>query len=137
MKNKIYYIYYIYYIMSENCYTEYFLSLLSQTLLFHWCTPKYSHHMALDKLLARLQDHIDKFVEVYLAKFNKQPVKPFNVKMTANSDCSNVIEYYQHQLEHLKKIKTSLKTSTELQGIVEGISSDIIHCMYLLNLDKD
>lgn len=93
--------------------------------------------MALDKLYGRLPGHIDKFVEVYLAKFNKQPVKPFNVKMTANSDCSNVIEYYQHQLEHLKKIKASLKTVTELQGIVEGISSDIIHCMYLLNLDKD
>jgi hypothetical protein len=123
--------------MSENCYSECFLALLSQTLLFHWCTPKYAHHMALDKLLARLQDHIDKFVEVYLAKFNKQPVKPFNIKMTANSDCSKIIPYYEHQLEHLKKIKTSLKTSTELQGIIEGMCADIIQCIYILNLDKD
>jgi hypothetical protein len=120
---------------SENCHTEYFLSLLSQTLLFHWCTPKYSHHIALDKVLGRLQDHIDKFIEVYLAKFNKQPVKSFNIKMAASSDCSDLVGYYEHQIEHLKRIKTSLKTATELQGIIESMVADIVQCIYLLKLD--
>ena len=121
--------------MNDNCYTEYFLCLISQTLLFHWCTPKYSHHIALDKVLSRLQEHIDKFVEIYLARFNKQPVKPFNVKMTATSNCSDLVGYYETQIKTLKKIKTSLKDSTELQGIVEGMIADIIQCIYLLKLE--
>ena len=121
--------------MNDNCYTEYFLCLLSQTLMFHWCTPKYSHHLALDKVHGRLQDHIDKFVEVYLARFNKQPVKPFNVKMTATSDCSNLVSYYETQIKTLKKIKTSLKDATELQGIVESMIADINQHIYLLKLE--
>ena len=121
--------------MIENCYTEYFLCLLSQTLLFHWCTPKYSHHIALDKLHGRIQDHIDKFIEVYLAKFKKQPVPKFTIKMTASSDCENMDEYYNLQLDHLKKIKTALNKATELQGIVESMVADIEQFLYLLRLE--
>lgn len=121
--------------MSDNCHMEYFLGLLSQTLLFHWCTPKYSHHLALDKVHGRLQDHIDKFVEVSIAKYNKQPVKPFNIKMTATSNCNNLVSYYETQIDTLKKIKTSLKSATELQGIVESMIADINQHIYLLRLD--
>lgn len=28
--------------MAENLYTEYFLGLLGQIKLLHWCTPKYA-----------------------------------------------------------------------------------------------
>ena len=121
--------------MSENCYTEYFLGLLSQTLLFHWCTHKYSHHLALDKLHGRIQDHIDKFIEVYLAKFNKQPVNKFNIKMTATSDCENMDEYYTSHIEVLKKIKTSLNKASELQGIIESMVADIQQFLYLIRLE--
>jgi DNA-binding ferritin-like protein len=103
--------------------------------MFHWCTPKYSHHLALDKVYSRLQDHIDKFVEVYLARFNKQPVKTFNVKMTATSDCSDLVSYYETQIDNLKKIKTALKSSTELQGIVESMIADVVQHIYLLKLE--
>lgn len=120
--------------MIENCYTEYFLGLLSQTLLFHWCTPKYSHHIALDKLHGRIQDHIDKFIEVYLAKFNKQPVNKFNIKMTACSDCDNLEGYYNLQIDNLKKIKGALSKATELQGIVESMVADIDQFIYLIRL---
>lgn len=121
--------------MNENCYTEYFLSLISQTLLLHWCTPKYSHHIALDKLLGKIQDHIDKFVEIYLAKYNKQPVKTFTINITAHSNCDDLVGYYNIQIENLKKIKTSLKSANELQGIIEGMIADIEQCIYLLKLD--
>ena len=121
--------------MIENCYTEYFLSLLSQTLLFHWCTPKYSHHIALDKLHSSIQNHIDKFVEVYLAKFNKQPINKFTIKITANSDCDNIDVYYNTQLDNLKKIKTSLTKASELQGIIEGMVADIQQFLYLYRLE--
>ena len=120
--------------MSENCYTEYFLSLFSQTYLFHWCTPKYAEHMSLDKLLNKLKEHIDKFVEIYLAKFNKQPVQPFNISMKASSDCSDIIGYYETQIDNLKKIKNALKTAPELQGIVEGMVGDINQAIYVMKL---
>ena len=121
--------------MNENCYTECFLCLLSQTLLYHWCTPKYSHHIALDKLHGRIQDHIDKFIEVYLARFKKQPVPKFTIKMSAKNDCENMDEYYNIQIEYLKKIKTSLNKANELQGIIESMIADIQQFLYLIRLE--
>lgn len=103
--------------------------------MFHWCTPKYSHHLALDKVHGRLQDHVDKFVEVYLARSNKQPVKPFNINITAITCCSNLVDYYETQIENLKKIKTSLKGANELHDIVEGMIADINQHIYLLKLE--
>ena len=123
--------------MSENSYTEYFLGLLAQTLLFHWCTPTYSHHIALDKLHSRLQDKTDRFIEVYLAKFNKQPVAKFNIDVSASSDCSDLNGYYNTQKENLKKIKIALNKAgaTGLVGIIEDMTSDIDQFLYLIRLE--
>jgi len=124
--------------MSGDCYTGYFLGLLSQTLLFHWCTPKYSHHIALDKLYSRLQDKSDRFIEVYLAKFDKQPVHIFNVDINATSDCDNMNAYYNTQKENLKKIKTALNKAPNaggLQGILEDMINDIDQFVYLKRLE--
>ena len=55
--------------------------------------------------------------------------------MTASSDCENMDDYYNFQLEHLKKIKTALNKATELQGIVESMVADIQQFLYLIRLE--
>ena len=44
-------------------------------------------------------------------------------------------EYYNFQLDHLKRIKTALNKATELQGIVESMVADIEQFLYLLRLE--
>lgn len=121
--------------MSDNVYTEFFLGLLGQIKLFHWSIMKYSIHIALDKLHSDLSDNIDKFVEIYIGKFNRQPLNKFMINMTATSDCSNIISYLDIQRETLKKIRTSLNKTSELQNIIDEMLGNIDQAIYLIRLE--
>jgi len=117
-----------------NSQSEYFLGLLGQIKLFHWSVKSYAAHVALDKLHSALSDNIDKFMEVYIGKFELQPIEKFVITMNATSDCSNICSYLQKQNENIKKIRTSLNKATELQNILDEIMGNINQCLYLLNL---
>jgi ribosomal protein L17 len=55
--------------------------------------------------------------------------------MSAKNDCENMDEYYNIQIEYLKKIKTSLNKANELQGIIESMIADIQQFLYLIRLE--
>ena len=120
--------------MTEKIYIEYFLGLLGQIKVFHWSVMKYSQHIALDKLHSSLSENIDKFIEIYIGKSNKQPLGIFDIKMTANSNTSNIINYLELEIEKIKKIRGSLNKITELQNIIDEMLGNINQCKYLLNL---
>jgi hypothetical protein len=52
---------------------HYFLTLRNQIKLYHWSTGSYARHKATDEAVARLDEHIDKYVEVYLGKKGSRP----------------------------------------------------------------
>jgi hypothetical protein len=39
--------------------------------LYHWSTSLYPRHVATDNLLSKLQEHSDKFVEVFVGKYGR------------------------------------------------------------------
>lgn len=121
--------------MSDNCYTEYFLGVLGQIKLFHWSVMKYTVHIALDKLHSELSDKIDKFVEIFIGKFNKQPLNNFDITMTATSNCDNIFSYLETQRDNLKKIRKTLNNTTELQNIIDEMLGEIDQCIYLIKLE--
>ena len=121
--------------MSDKIYIEYFLGLLGQIKLFHWSTMKYSHHIGLDKLHSSLSENVDNFIEIYIGKFNKQPLNKFNISMTASSDTSNIYNYLELEIEKIKKIRGHLNKATELQNIIDEMMGNINQCKYLLNLE--
>jgi DNA-binding ferritin-like protein len=118
-----------------HIYSEYFLGLLAQIKLFHWSVKSYSAHVALDKLHSALSDNIDKFIESYIGKYKLQPIQPFNITITATSNCQNIIEYLQSQCDNIKKIRTGVNKATELQNIIDEMLSNIDQSIYLLNLN--
>jgi len=120
--------------MSEKIYIEYFLNLLNQIKLFHWSVMKYSQHIALDKLYTALSDNIDKFIEIYIGKFNKQPINIFNIEISISNDTNNINNFLELEIEKIKKIRTTLNKATELQNIIDEIMGNINQCKYLLNL---
>lgn len=121
--------------MSNNLYTEYFLGLLGQIKLFHWSTKKYSTHIALDKLHSSLSDNIDKFMEVYIGKYDKQPIQIFKINMEATSDCKIIMDFLLAQRENIKKLRNTLKTANDLQNILDEILANINQSIYLINLE--
>jgi hypothetical protein len=118
-----------------HIYSQYFLGLIGQIKLFHWSVKTYSAHIALDKLHSALSDNVDKFMEVYIGKYKLQPIQPFTINMTATSNCENIIEYLQIQHDNIKKIRTGVNKTTELQNIIDEMLGNIDQSIYLLNLN--
>jgi hypothetical protein len=121
--------------MSENIYSEFFLGFLGQIKLFHWYAIKYSEHIALDNLHISLSENIDKFMEIYIGKFNKQPIKPFIITMNATNEINNMRTYLNTQIEMLKKIRSNCNKSPELQNIIDEMYGNINQCIYILRFE--
>jgi len=120
---------------NEKLYFEYFLGILGQIKMMHWCSLSYSNHKALDDLHKNLSDFIDEFIEVYMGKFNKQPCELFTINMTATSDCANIIEYLEEQRETIRNMRNKqFKTSSEIQNILDSMMSSISNTIYLCRL---
>lgn len=122
-------------ISSEKTFFEFFLGLLGQIKVLHWSTMSYSNHKALDDLHKNLSELVDEFIEVYMGRFNKQPIEIFTINMNATSDTNNIIPYLEEQREIIRNIRNKhFKTTTEIQNIVDSMMSLISNTIYLCKL---
>jgi DNA-binding ferritin-like protein len=114
---------------------EYFLGLLGQIKVYHWTTMNYSAHKALDELHSTLSDNIDEIMEIYIGKFNRQPIEPFTITMKANSNPENFINYLENERENIRGLRNkSFKTSTEIQNLMDNMLGAISKAIYLSRL---
>lgn len=122
--------------MNEHEIIQYFLGLLSQVKLFHWATMSYSKHIALDSLHGALSDKVDSFVECYLGKYKKQPLKSFTIQTKAVSDTSSMDKFLDATCDQLSAIHKALEKekAPELNNILEEMMSEIDKTVYLCKL---
>lgn len=121
---------------SEVTVIEYFLGLTAQVKLFHWSTMSYAKHVALDGLHGALSSKMDQFVECFLGKYKKQPLKSFSVQPKAISDTSGLDKFLENtyaQLENMHKMFEKEK-APELANILEEMMAEIDKTMYLCKL---
>jgi len=120
--------------MEESNLMETFLGILGQLKVFHWATMSFSKHKALDDLHGAFGELVDRFIEVYIGKFKKQPIKSFKITMHAHSDVSKLDKYLETEREALRKIHTQCVKTTELQNIVDEMMAEFNKAIYLCNL---
>lgn len=121
--------------MAEKHLFEYFIGLLGQIKIYHWSTMSYSTHKALDDLHSSLSSNIDEIMEIYIGKFNRQPIEPFEVQMRANSDVSDIIGYLENERENIRGMRAKLfKTSSEIQNLIDNMLGSISRTIYLCRL---
>ena len=111
------------------------MEMLNVIKLYHWNTKSYPEHKATDELYARLNDHVDKFVEVSLGKkgtrivkWNKQFELPiFNKHATFKT---RMYEY----LDFLVKLDGCFISpyDSDLLNIRDEILADVNQFLYLL-----
>jgi ribosome-binding ATPase YchF (GTP1/OBG family) len=94
----------------------------------------YIHHKALDDLHKELSERIDMFVESYLGRFKKQPVRLMQVSMQCNTDAEGVVEYLQAQNDQLKNMLKSFEAAPQIQSIIEEMMALMDKCVYVCNL---
>ena len=119
----------------HSCIVRMFIEMLNVVKLYHWKTHSFPEHKATDELYARLNEHIDKFVEVLLGK-EESRIKRWERKMnivqyTNKSDFKSRIYEYREFLIGLNK-HFDPKRDTDLLNIRDEILGDLNQFLYLL-----
>ena len=116
-----------------------FLEMLNVVKLYHWKTRSFSQHKATDELYERLNEHIDKFVEVLLGKDQSRiNMIEKNIELL---DTSSTKEFQKRIFEY-RGFLTDLdryfdqKRDTDILNIRDEILADINQFLYLLTFDK-
>jgi DNA-binding ferritin-like protein len=115
-----------------------FMELLTMIKLYHWKTHSYAQHKATDELYAKLNENIDKFVEVLLGK-SKHRVTMLENKMQMY-DLNNRQELKEHIFEYRQFLidmdrDFSPKKDSDLFSIRDDILADLNQFLYLLTFD--
>ena len=116
-----------------------FLEILNMVKLYHWKTRSYAQHNATDELYAKLNKHIDMFVEVLLGK-SESRIKMLEKKIDL-LDPSNVRDFKERIYEYRDflvdiDIYFNTKKDTDLLNIRDEILGDINQFLYLMTFDK-
>ncbi len=114
---------------------EIFLGILNAVKLYHWNTFSFAKHKATDELYSRLNEHIDKFVEVMMGKTGHH-IPEYNRQILATS--GNFKEQIHNYRDFLMRLGDLLNkdTDTDLLNIRDEILADINQFLYLMTLTK-
>lgn len=114
-----------------------FFHMLLNIKLYHWETVMFSRHKASDDLHGSLSDLIDKFIEVYMGRYNRPKFKSsFDINVRQLND-SNVVKVLQEYIKFLKDdLPLNLKESdTDLLNIRDEILGEFNKTLYLFTLN--
>lgn len=121
----------------ENDITSKFFEMLFLVKLFHWKTTSYATHKATDELYTKLNEHMDKFMELLLGKypgrmnFSHKGVRAQD--LNSNESLKNQIEDFKKYMESLTgKLRT--KEDSDLLNLRDEVLGDLNQFLYLLTL---
>ena len=100
------------------------LEMLMLIKMYHWKTHSYSSHKATDHLYASLNEHMDKFVEIWLGKNNKKLNAEMNISVTYTKIKPKVNAFIKH-LE-------GLQLDNDLLSVRDDIVGELNQFLYLL-----
>ena len=116
-----------------------FMELLTMIKLYHWRTQSYSQHKATDELYGKLNENIDRFVEILLGKSSSR-IKMLENKMNMY-DLETTGELREHLFEYRQMLVDMNRTfhekkDSDLLSVRDDILADINQFLYLLTFDK-
>mgnify|MGYP003346446985 FL=1 len=120
--------------MDEVSIIQYMLGIISQIKLYHWTTMKYGVHKALDDLYEKTNTSVDKFVESFLGRYKKQPLKKFTINTKANTEIDSLITWLETERDNLDKMQKPFAKASELQNILQEMVADFDTAIYLCKL---
>lgn len=133
-KNKIYVI--IYNMLHQDSLNEivkFFFTLQLLNKLYHWNTSSFARHKATDSFNDKLQDNIDKFVEVIIGKYKIKPIIN-SIKLDQSLLTDSGIELLFNQAKQYLESLNKIIPDSEILNIRDEILADINVTLYLFAL---
>jgi len=116
-----------------------FLEVLNMVKLYHWKTHSYAQHKATDELYERLNENIDKFVEILLGK-DESRIKMLEKRIDL-VDANNVKDFKSRIYEYRTflidmNMYFDTKRDSDLLSLRDEILGNINQFLYLMTFDK-
>jgi len=115
--------------------------MLIMVKLYHWKTQSYAQHKATDELYSKLNENIDKFMEVLFGKTEtrtnllKKPTISL-IDLSSKEQLKKQIDGFKVYLVNLTDNKFIIKMSnTDLLNIRDEILGDLNQFLYLLTFN--
>jgi len=116
-----------------------FLEMLNMIKLYHWKTLSYSQHKATDELYGKMQENVDRFVEVLLGK-DQTRVKMLEKRIDLLDIESK--DVFKSRLLKYRKFLTDLNIyfdesqDSDLLNIRDELLADLNQFLYLFSFTK-
>jgi len=109
-----------------------FLFLQNTMKIYHWNTKSYPRHKASDEFIERFSSNVDKFVEVFMGRYNIT-LNIHNIEIGQQINDNNVFELLERCRKSLEDFTCCIKDS-ELLNIRDEMLGDINQTLYLFRL---
>jgi hypothetical protein len=109
----------------------------TQIKLYHWQTRLYSRHKASDDVLEKLDEHIDKYVEIYIGKYGRPKMDAStNTTTVQNLSEGSIIKYIHKYIAYMNTVlvKRLKKDDTDLLSIRDEMVGELNQLLYLFML---
>ncbi len=117
-----------------NLLTKVFFTLKIVNKLYHWNTLSYPRHMASDRFDGILEGIVDKFMEVFIGKYQ---IKPMIHKLSIEDSFINdkgIESAYKQARDILSQMQNSI-SDTDLLNIRDELVGEINKNLYLFSLN--
>ena len=116
---------------------NFFFQMREQIKLYHWQTKIYSRHKATDTVIDSLDEHIDKYVEVYMGKYGRPKMTSRNNTIKVQNLTETTIVKFIRQC--IAVLNTSLVKGlkpfdTDLVNLRDEMLADLNQLLYLFTL---
>ena len=132
--------------MTDSAFLKTFLYFENQIRLYHWNTKIYSRHIASGDLYKKIDDFLDKFVEIYQGKFNggllsgipfkydKFDIELYNLSDEGIIECLNDFKNMLSDDLYNWLSNMSHYTNSDLKNLVDDLMGDVNKTLYLFTL---
>jgi hypothetical protein len=116
---------------------SFFFQLRTQLKLYHWQTRMYSRHKASDEVLEKLDELIDKYVEIYIGKYGRPKLdSSTNTTTVQNLSEGSVVKYIHKYIAYMNEplVKRLKATDTDLVNLRDEMVGELNQLLYLFTL---
>jgi hypothetical protein len=116
---------------------HFFFQMREQIKLYHWQTKSYSRHKATDGVIDALDEHIDKYVEVYMGKYGRPRLSAqTNTIKLQNLSEASIVKFIRACIKALTNdLPRGLKpTDTDLLNLRDEMLAELDQLLYLFSL---
>ena len=114
----------------------YFFELQMNVKMYHWTTTQYSNHKTTNKLLEKLSDLIDSFVEKYMGAFSRPVMKVGSNVPIQNMTKTKYVKLLKQAQDYLRgDLEKVISKNTELLNIRDEMLGEIDQSLYFATLN--